>query len=103
MKWTVAVTALTAAIAAILLGSAGAPRAAAAEQLLEVIDVPADGTRVQSTTVLRPNATYSVTVAATIEVTYPDGRIESVLAGERQTQRRQRLRLTDAIPHQMAE
>jgi hypothetical protein len=71
-------SALTTAIAALAVVVVAAPPARAQQALLEVIEVPASGTRVVSTTVLRPGSTYVVTVSATVQMTYPGGRTESL-------------------------
>ncbi|HMO01248.1 MAG TPA: hypothetical protein PKD59_17680 [Miltoncostaeaceae bacterium] len=76
MKPRAAVTALIAMTAAIVLAVLAAPPAQGAEQLLEVIDVPASGARVQSATVLRPGAAYRISVNSTVEMSYPGGRTE---------------------------
>lgn len=76
MKMPAAAIALIAMTVALALAVVASPPARGAEQLLEIIDVPASGTRVQSATVLRPGATYRVAVNSTVEVGYPGGRTE---------------------------
>src|SRR5262245_41342605 len=78
MRWMAMAIALTAAITALAVASVAAPPAHAQQGLLEVIDVPASGTRVVSSTVLRPGNTYFITVSATVQMPFPDGRIESL-------------------------
>lgn len=76
MRWLAAVTALIAG--ATVAMAVAAPPARGAEQLLEVIDVPASGARVQSATVLRSGATYRIAVNSTVEISYPGGRKEQM-------------------------
>src|SRR5262245_10461305 len=78
MRWMAMATALTAAIAALAVASVTAPPAHAQQGLLEVIDVPSSGTRVQSTTVLRPGFSYFITVSSTVQMAYPGGRTETM-------------------------
>ncbi len=78
MRTMAMATALTAMTAVMVLALVAAPPARGAEQLLEVIDVPASGARVQSAAVLRPGATYRIVVNSTVEVSFPGGRKESL-------------------------
>lgn len=71
-----AMVALVAAAAALGAWASAAPPAHGAEQLLEVVNVPATGARAQSNLVLQQGRQYRVVVNGTAEVSYPDGRKE---------------------------
>lgn len=78
MRWPTAVAVLVAAAVAMAFAAVAAPRAHAQQGLLEVIDVPSSGTRVESTTILRPGFSYFITVSSVVQMTYPGGRTESI-------------------------